>query len=260
MIKNLGLQLYTVRDHLQDEASIDATFARLAQMGYLEGQTAGLNVELPCFAALAKKHGIKIVGTHYTFEKIVAAPAETMALHERLGTKNIGIGGMPNEPRKDYDALMRFIESFNAAAALYAKEGYKLTYHNHSFEFVKIRDNKTIMDYLYEQLDPQNVSFVFDTCWVAHGGADIRVWMETLAGRIDILHLKDIKPFYDDNGNLSHTYTEIGNGNIAWDEVLAVAERIGVKHYVVEQDSRWIDGDPFKSIAVSREFLAKYMG
>lgn len=50
-----------------------------------------------------------------------------------------------------------------AAATLYAKEGYKLTYHNHSFEFVKIRDNKTIMDYLYEQLDPQNVSFVFDT-------------------------------------------------------------------------------------------------
>ena len=258
MIKTLGLQLYTVRDHLQDEASIDATFARLAQMGYLEGQTAGLIVELPCFAALAKKHGIKIVGTHYSFDKIVAAPAETMALHERLGTKNIGIGGMPNEPRKDYDALMRFIESFNAAAALYAKEGYKLTYHNHSFEFIKINGSKTIMDYLYEELDPANTSFVLDTCWVAHGGADVRYWLEKLSGRVDILHLKDIEPYYD-NGKIVQSYTEIGNGNIWWDGVLETAEKIGVKHYVVEQDSRWIDNDPFKSLEASKNFLSKYI-
>jgi len=259
MFKKLGLQLYTVRDYLQDEASMDATFARLAEMGYTEGQSAGMNVELPCYAELAKKHGVAIVGTHYDYGKIINSPAETMALHERLGTKNVGIGGMPGDARKDYDALMRFIESYNTAAALYAKEGYKLTYHNHSFEFVKINGDKTIMDYLYEELDPKNVSFVLDTCWVAHGGADIRVWMEKLAGRIDILHLKDIEPFYDANGNLTQSYTHIGNGNIAWDEVLATAEKIGVKHYVVEQDNRWIDGDPFKSIAASRAFLAKYM-
>ena len=138
MFKKLGLQLYTVRDYMKDEASIDETLARLVKMGYTEGQTAGSNVELPMCAELAKKHGMSIVGTHYDFDKIVHDPKATMALHDKLGTKNVGIGGMPGDARGSYDALMQFIEAFNNAAALYAKEGYKLTYHNHSFEFVKI--------------------------------------------------------------------------------------------------------------------------
>ena len=61
------------------------------------------------------------------------------------------------------------------------------------------------------------------------------------------------------NGSVTQSYTEIGNGNINWDGVLALAEKIGVKHYVVEQDSRWIDNDPFKSLQASRDYLAKYI-
>jgi len=259
MFQKLGLQLYTVRDYMTDEKSIDETFARLVAMGYTEGQTAGSNVELPAFAELAKKHGMSIVGTHYDFDKIVNDPAATMALHDKLGTKNVGIGGMPGDARHSYDGLMKFIETFNKSAELYAKEGYKLTYHNHSFEFVKVKDNKTMMDYLTAELDPQNISFVLDTCWVAHGGADVRFWLEKLAGRIDILHLKDIEPYFNENKKITQGYTEIGNGNIWWDGVLDVAEKIGVKHYVVEQDGRWIDGDPFKSLQASKEYLSKYI-
>ena len=259
MFTKLGLQLYTVRDYMTDEKSLDSTFEKLVKMGYTEGQTAGANVENPAYAELAKKHGMTIVGTHYDFAKIVNAPEATMKLHDALGTKNVGVGGMPSDARDSYDNLMKFIETFNKTAELYAKEGYKLTYHNHSFEFIKINGKKTIMDYLYEELDPKNTSFVLDTCWVAHGGADVRYWLEKLAGRIDILHLKDIEPYYDDNKKVTQAYTEIGNGSIWWDGVLETAEKIGVKHYVVEQDSRWIDNDPFKSLQVSKDFLAKYM-
>ena len=212
MFQKLGLQLYTVRDYMNDEASLDETFARLVKMGYTEGQTAGSNVELPAYAALAQKHGMRIVGTHYDFDKIVNDPKATMALHDQLGTKNVGIGGMPGEARQSYDGLMQFIETFNKSAELYAEEGYKLTYHNHSFEFVKVKDNKTMMDYLVAELDPQNISFVLDTCWVAHGGADVRFWLEKLAGRIDILHLKDIEPYFNENKKITQGYTEIGNG------------------------------------------------
>ena len=259
MFKNLGVQLYTVRDYMTDEKSIGETFERLVKMGYTEGHTAGDNVEMPCYAELAKSCGMKIVGTHYDYNNIVNNPKETMALHDKLGTVNVGIGGMPGSARTSYDELKRFIEVFNKTAELYAKEGYKLTYHNHSFEFIKINGKKTIMDYLYEELDPKNVSFVLDTCWVAHGGADVRHWLEKLAGRIDILHLKDIEPFYNENGSVTQSYTEIGNGNIYWDGVLELSEKIGVSHYVVEQDSRWIDKDPFKSLEASHAFLKKYM-
>ncbi len=260
MFKKLGLQLYTVRDYMKDEESLDKTFEQLVAMGYTEGQTAGNAVPAAIFGDLAKKHGFSIIGTHYNYDEIVNNPAETMKVHNMWGTKNVGIGGMPGDARKDYDNLMKFIETFNKTAELYAKEGFKLTYHNHSFEFIKINDGKTIMDYLYENLDPNNTSFVLDTCWVAHGGADVRHWMEKLAGRIDILHLKEIEAFYDENGKVTQAYTHIGNGNIWWDGVLETAEKIGVKHYVVEQDSRWLLNNPFRSLEESAKYLKKYIG
>ena len=259
-MKKLGLQLYTIRDYMKTEKDIDESFAKVVELGYTEAQTAGFPaVPADVFAKLAKKNGLSIVGTHYDYDKIVTAPDETMQIHDMWGTKNVGIGGMPSEPRKNYDDLMRFIEQFNKSAELYAKQGYKLTYHNHSFEFVKVNGNKTIMDYLYEGLDPKNVSFVLDTCWVANAGADVRYWMEKLAGRIDILHLKDIKVYRNEEGKYVNTMTEIGNGNIWWDGVMETAKKIGVKSYVVEQDKDFIDDDAFKAIAVSADYLKKYM-
>ena len=257
-MKKLGLQLYTIRDYMKTEKDIDESFAKVVELGYTEAQTAGFPaVPADVFAKLAKKNGLSIVGTHYDYDKIVTAPDETMQIHDMWGTKNVGIGGMPSEPRKNYDDLMRFIEQFNKSAELYAKQGYKLTYHNHSFEFVKVNGNKTIMDYLYEGLDPKNVSFVLDTCWVANAGADVRYWMEKLAGRIDILHLKDIKVYRNEEGKYVNTMTEIGNGNIYWDGVLETAEKIGVKHYIVEQDTCPVD--PFESLKTSADYLAKYL-
>ena len=84
MFNKLGLQLYTVRDFMTDEMGIEKTFERLVKMGYTEGHTAGDNVELPCYAELANRYGMNIVGTHYDFNKIVNAPKATMELHQKL--------------------------------------------------------------------------------------------------------------------------------------------------------------------------------
>ena len=243
---------------MQDEKAIEETFEKLAALGYTEGQTAGKESEE--YARLAKKYGIDIVGTHIGYDRIVNDVDKTIKLHEALGTTNIGIGAMPYEGRRDYDGLMRFIEGYNNAAEIYAKHGFKLTYHNHSFEFVRIKDDKTAMDLLVESFDKKNISFVLDTCWVANAGADVRHWLEKLSGRVDILHLKDIKPVYvDDSFWTQSRLCEVGEGSIWWDGVLETAERTGVKHYVVEQDNYWIDNDPFKSLAVSKKYLEKYM-
>jgi sugar phosphate isomerase/epimerase len=83
--------------------------------------------------------------------------------------------------------------------------------------------------------------------------------MEKLSGRVDILHLKDLKVFHNAAGSIEGTMTEIGNGNLWWDGIMATAEKIGVKSYVVEQDRNFIDEDPFKSLKVSSEYLKKYM-
>ena len=93
MFSKLGLQMFTVRDHIGDEAALDKTFERMAEIGYTEAQTAGR--ESAEYAKIAKKHGITIVGTHYSYEEIINNVDATIKLHEALGTTNVGIGAMP---------------------------------------------------------------------------------------------------------------------------------------------------------------------
>ena len=161
-------------------------------------------------------------------------------------------------PRTNLDELKKFIADFNRAAELYAKEGFRLSYHNHHFEFVRIDGYKTVMDYLYDGLDKATTSFVLDTCWVSAGGGDVVDWMEKLEGRIDILHLKDMTLKLK-NGVYQPEMCEIGYGNLSWDSIMKTAEKIGAKHYVVEQDAYFADNNPFKSLQMSADFLKKYM-
>lgn len=250
--------MFTVRDYMHDSTELDKTFERMAAIGYTEAQTAG--GETAEYANIAKKHGINIVGTHYSYDEIINNPSATIKLHEALGTTNIGIGAMPQVARTNVEEFYRFVENFNNAAQEYAKNGYKLTYHNHTFEFVEFMPGVSRMDYMYDNFD-SNISFVLDTCWVAKSGCSVNDWITKLAGRIDILHLKDLKVIYkNENGwDVDHIYCEIGSGNLSWDKILKTAEATGVKHYVVEQDRAWIGNDPFKSIEISKKYLDKFM-
>ena len=92
---------------------------------------------------------------------------------------------------------------------------------------------------------------MLDTYWVQHGGGDVRHWIESLAGRIDILHLKDMG-----KNRETQFITEIGHGNLYWEGILESAEKAGVKYYVVEQDT--CPGDPFESLKFSSEYLHKH--
>lgn len=256
MIKTLGLQIFTVRDAMKDEAGVAEAFKKMKALGYDEGQTAGwYGLTVKRYAELAKDAGVAICGTHCPFGELIADPDKAMENHDILGTKNIGIGGMPGEARENLDALKKFVEDANKFAEKVNKYGFKFTYHNHSFEFAKL-DGVRMMDVLADGLDPKTTSFVLDTYWVQHGGGNVIGWMKKLAGRIDILHLKDMGIRLDDG--TKQFITEIGNGNINFDEVVAAANEIGVKHFVVEQDT--CPGDPFESIKKSAEYIkARYM-
>ena len=123
---------------------------------------------------------------------------------------------------------------------------------------MRIDGYKTIMDLLCEGLDPNTTSFVLDTCWIAAGGGDITAWMEKLEGRIDILHLKDILLRTNETtGAYETTMTEVGHGNISWDKVMETAEKIGVKHYIIEQDWNFMNS-PFESLESSIGYLKKF--
>ena len=94
-----------------------------------------------------------------------------------------------------------------------------------------------------------------DTYWVQNAGGDVCKWIEKLAGRIDILHLKDMGIKKDEEGYAISFITEIGNGNMNFADIIKTAEKAGVKYFCVEQDT--CPGDSLDSVKFSSEYIHK---
>ena len=251
MARKLSIQAYTVRDFLTTKEQMLDTFKNLASFGYTGLHTAGdYDLGYDVYKQCADEAGLEIVGTHVPFQ-MFSDIDETVRIHKLLDTNLAGVGGMPNdEGRHDVKVLSKYIDDVNKIAEQLAKHGMKFTYHNHSFEFGKI-GNDMIFEVMEREFDPKNVSFVLDTCWVAHGGQSNYEWMEKLAGRIDILHIKDRGM---STLNLDMNVKELGKGNLNFPRIIKHAEDLGIKHLCYEQDFNF-EVDALKSAKDSAEYF-----
>ena len=247
-IEKLGVQLFTVRDYMNGEEAVKSTFERLKSIGYDEVQTAGCPVPFDVMGRLCKEAGLTVCGTHDDFNMMLREPEKAMELHDQLGTKLMGTGGFWSDSKEE---IVKYAENVNKLASVIGPKGYKYSYHNHSHEFRKF-DERILLEYFADVFDKDAVTFCLDTYWVQHGGGDVRYWIKKLAGRIEVLHLKDMEMTPE-----GVRITEIGNGNLYWEGIIDEAVNTGVKHFVVEHDVNWIDNDPFKSLEVSANYLRK---
>lgn len=253
-MKNLGIQLFTIRDFMKTEEDIRDSFERLAKMGYTQVQTAGCEIPYEKFGALAKEFGLEIVGTHDDFELMVEDFDAALARHKALGTTNMGIGGFQVQT---YEELMDFIEKANVVAKKCKENGMKFTYHNHAHEFFRWPNGKTTMDILAEELDPEGTSIVFDTYWCQVGGANPTQWIKEHPGRIDIVHFKDMRISKPGFGS-QQMITECGHGNLDFKDIYEACKEAGVKYYVVEQD-RDFEHNCFASAKFSYNYLTNLL-
>ncbi len=256
MFEKLGIQLYSVRNYMTDEAGVKYTFDRLAEIGYREIQTAGA---FPCpvekFAEHAKAAGLTCVGTHYGFPADLNNIDEYVALHKTLGATTAGVGG--GAYGKTKAEVLAYIEKVNTLAEKLSEHGMKFSYHHHSHEFAKVPGGDRVIDYFVDGFDKKNVSFVLDTYWLNQAGADVNAWIEKLAGRVDILHLKDCAITIGTN---DRRITMCGDGNIDFGSVIKTAEASGVKHLCVEQDTWPLGFDSLNYCAKhSFDYLSKFL-
>ena len=99
---------------------------------------------------------------------------------------------------------------------------------------------------------------MLDTYWLQHGGKDIREMIETLAGRVDILHIKDMEACHPTKIGETvidiPSITEIGSGNLNFKSIIATAEACGVKYIVVEDD-RAVSVGSYDAVKKSADYI-----
>lgn len=259
----VGLQLYTLGD--EPKADLDATFARLAAIGYRDIELPQLYGKSPAeVRAAADRAGVAISSIHLAVStQPVLDPASLMLnsdparIADGLGALGARAGVLPIAPfpanmkpragenfmtmiprafaEAGADHWKRTAAMLNERAALLKPLGVTLGYHNHNIEFAPIGDT-TGWEVLMRETDPSLVFVEADVGWVAAAGLDPVAFLRRYAGRVRWLHVKDLKPETAANFALNMAPTEVGSGKQDWARILPAAHRAGVRHFYVEQE------------------------
>jgi len=258
--KNIGIQLYTLRNQIK--ADLSGTIAAVAAAGYRQAEPYGF----PDATALdlvkaARDNGMEVNSSHFAWESVTdpdkpgTAPfAEILGKAKDAGLSHLVIPYLHADTRKTADDYRRIAERCNAAAALAKEAGIQLAYHNHQFEFQPLEGGGTGFEVFAETFVPE-MKFELDVFWVKVGGLDPVELLGRLKGRVSQVHLKDLKAgiALPEFGKLPEdAFKELGQGVIAMEPIIEAAAAAGVVHAHVEQDQ---SPDPLASIRTSIEYL-----
>ena len=248
-IRTIAAQMYTVASFLQTPEDIRQSLKKVSQIGYTAVQLSGLG---PINAAELKDAldacNLKVCATHTPVNRIKDDSDKVISDHLLWGCSTVGVSMMPEEYlAKGREGYSAFAKEFSKIGQRYKEAGIHLVYHNHNFEFEKF-NGKTGMDILLQESNPQTFGFLIDTYWVQAGGCNPVDWIRKVAGRMNVVHLKDMTV-----DGFSPIFAELGEGNLDWPAIVKTCQETGVKWYAVEQDI--CRRDPFESLAISLKYL-----
>ncbi len=238
----LAVQLYSVRE----DAARDfvGTLERLAALGI---------------------DGVEFAGYH-------GLSADALRGHlDRLGLVAASTHVVPGRPGLDFDAEIEKarvlgcsylvdpyavvkskggIERLAPKLARYAKKvqaaGLGFGYHNHAHECFRVDpDGRTGLDLLLELTEGAGVFSEPDTHWLQRGKVAPRDFLRRHAGRVPIVHLKDLEASGDHDA-------AVGEGVMDIRGIWEAAEAAGAKWAVVELDTA-----SFENIALGVKNLRK---
>ena len=224
----IALQMYTVRE----EAELDFidTLDRVAELGYVGVELAGTGgLKAVEFKAIVDDLGLRIAGAHVSLALLETELDESLDYYSQLGVKHITCPWLPENRRQTGDQYRTLAQSLNLIGAAASGRGIQLCYHNHAFEFERF-EGEMAFDILFDETSPSLVKIELDTYWAEFAGVSAIGIMEKYAGRIPMLHLKDMTN--DDE----RTFAEVGEGTMDFESILAASGTAGVEWLIVEQD------------------------
>lgn len=245
MAIKVGAQLYTLRNFMQTPEGIEQTLMRVKKMGFDVVQLSGHGkIDPQRLADIVKSLDLDVCVTHTPYDRLVNDLDNVIAEHRLLGCDAIGLGSMPEQFRTSADGAKAFLASMIPVAEKLAAEGMRFGYHNHNFEFEKF-DGRRVIDMLIEDA-PKVFGFVLDTYWIQAGGGDPAAFVRKVAGRMKVIHFKDMAIYGG-----KQEFAPVGEGNIDFVPIIAAMRETGVEYVVIEQDE--CRSDPFDCLAVSKK-------
>lgn len=255
--KEIGLQLYSVREEIGKNPNFDQILEKISALGFTGVEAAGYkdgklyNFSPQEFKAKVERAGMKVLSSHATktlsqqelasgdFTESLKWWDECIATHKAAGMKYI-VTPWLEVPKtlKDLETQCRYLDAVGAKCR---QQGILYGYHNHSHEFKKVED-KVMYDYMLEHTNPENVFFEMDVYWAVMGQVSPVDYFNKYAGRFKALHIKD--------------HREIGqSGMVGFDAIFNNVKTGGLQYLFVElEDTR---NDIYTGLEQSIDYLKK---
>jgi sugar phosphate isomerase/epimerase len=251
--RSLGAQLYTVR---QDAArNLPAVLEAVRKIGYTEVETYWDIYGHPAaeLRRMINDHGLAAPSGHFNYDGLDSK----IDYAKSLGVEYVICPMLPESMWFTLDGYKRAADQFNIWGETIHQAGMQFGFHNHNYEFRRFGDT-TGFETMMNRCDPKLVCIEMDCYWITQAGGDALQMFQQYGNRIKLLHLKDRKPGYPISqvkDAAAEHFTEVGAGTIHWQEILAAAEKNGVKHLFVERDSG--DLPAMESLRISYQNLQK---
>lgn len=223
----LGLQLYTIRDDL--ERDYRGTLETIARLGFDGVELAGNHGRMsgPQLRRLLDGLGLAVAGAHVGLEQLEADPEREADLALELGAPGLAV---PWGKAADDAGWLALADRLEALGARLARRGLRLGYHNHAHELELEAGGRPALDVLLARAP--GVDAELDVAWIHAGGRAPTEYLARYAGRVPLVHLKDVRK-QPDGGWLT---VELGQGEVDLPAVVAAAGQAGAEWLIVEQD------------------------
>lgn len=245
-----GIQAFTFRRSFPN--SIEKTLDTIALMGFTEIEGSGGRIAPEDFRKLCEARGISIPSTGAGYEQLVKNPMEVATRAKALGAKYVMCAWIPHKSGAfNFENAKKAVEDFNAAGKILKEQGLTFCYHVHGFEFWP-HEKGTLMDYIIKNTNPEYVSFEMDVLWTQFGGGDPVKLLKKYKDRWKLIHLKDLRKGVKKDltgGTSTENDVALGTGEIDIPGIIKQANKIGIKHFFIEDESNNILSQVPQSVA-----------
>jgi sugar phosphate isomerase/epimerase len=256
---HLGLQLYSLRGQFKENTT--GALDLLKTYGVTEVETwGGTGLTPEQLATELKARGVKAISAHVGYGDFQKDVNAVIATAKTLGVQYVIVPILNGRNLKDEDAH-KVATDFNTWGAALKAAGLKFGFHTHGAEMAPSAagNGETLFDIMVRETKPDLVTYEMDVFWTFQAGQDPVKLLNKYPNRWSMLHLKDLRKEgpvgFEANGQnkrvVASDQVVVGTGQINWPAVLAAAQKIGVKHYFIEDETP----APLDAIPASLKYL-----
>jgi sugar phosphate isomerase/epimerase len=235
----LGIAPYTFRRSFPN--GVAATLDTIKNMGFTEIEGGGgPDMSPEEYRKLCEERGLSIPSIGTGYEALIKDPQAVADRAKILGAKYVMVAWIPHKTGSfNFENAKKAVQDFNAAGKVLKENGITFCYHAHGYEFWP-HEKGTLLDYIITNTNPEYVSFEMDIMWIHFGGGDPVKLLNKYGDRWKLMHLKDLKKgTKKDLTGLTSPENDvpIGTGELNIPAILKAAQKAGIKHYFIEDES-----------------------